>query len=86
MASKVGGSKDKRRSCAGRGELEALQYHILREEYVLGMSTRHIMVRHSVSESTFHRYRRDAIVALAGEMARQEELISLALEKASGAD
>lgn len=55
-----------------RGSPAALQYHILREEYVQGLPNRQIMTRHSVSESTFHRHRREAIAILARELAEQE--------------
>ena len=54
------------------GEPGALQYHILHEEYVLKRPTRHIMMRHSISESTFHRNRRDAVSALARHLKAQE--------------
>jgi hypothetical protein len=54
---------------------ETLHYDILYEEYVQGMATRAIMLRHSVSESTFHRYRRDATRTLAHELSRQEQLL-----------
>jgi hypothetical protein len=53
---------------------QALQYHILREEYVLGMSTKHIMARHAISESTFHRYRHEAVRVLAAELATRERV------------
>ncbi len=58
-----------------RGSPKALQYHILYEEYVRGMSTASIMVRHGISESTFHRQRREAISAIARELRKQEELL-----------
>jgi hypothetical protein len=57
------------------GDPGALQYNILREEYVLGLPNKQIMVRHSISEGTFHRNRRQAISALAQELSRQEELL-----------
>lgn len=53
----------------------ALQYYILYEEYVRGMSNASIMVRNSISESTFHRQRREAISAVARELTKQEELL-----------
>jgi hypothetical protein len=56
----------------GEGTAQALQYHILREEYVLGMSTKHIIARHAISESTFHRYRHEAVRVLAAELATRE--------------
>ncbi|MBI2863849.1 MAG: hypothetical protein HYX94_04730 [Chloroflexi bacterium] len=54
---------------------DALQYNILHEEYVRGMSTASIMVRHSISETTFHRNRRQAIAAVAREVLQHEELL-----------
>ncbi len=53
---------------------QALQYHILHDEYVLERSNVSIMTRYSISESTFHRLRREAISLLARELQRQEEL------------
>jgi hypothetical protein len=61
---------------AGFGAPPALQYHILREEYLLGMPNKHIMVRHSISEGTFHRNRRRAIEILAQEVGKNEDLLS----------
>jgi hypothetical protein len=58
------------------GAPEALQYHILYERYVLQRSTRHVMTRRSISESTFHRYRRDAVSAVARQLEAQEELVA----------
>jgi hypothetical protein len=55
------------------GAPEALQYHILREAYLLGLPNTQIMTRHSVSEGTFHRNRRQAIAILAQELAREED-------------
>lgn len=60
----------------GREAPAALQYHILREEYLLGMPNKQIMARHGISESTFHRNRRAAIAILAREMGKQEELLA----------
>ena len=59
-----------------RGAPVALQYNILREEYLLGVPNRQIMTRHSISESTFHRNRREAITILAGELSKQEDLLA----------
>ncbi len=53
-----------------------MQYHILREEYVQGLPNKHIMTRHSISEGTFHRNRREAITILARELEEQESLQS----------
>lgn len=52
---------------------DALQYHILYKQYVLGTPTRHIMTRYSIAESTYHRYRREAVSALANHLEAQEE-------------
>jgi hypothetical protein len=54
----------------------ALHYRILREEYMDGEPNKQIMLRHSISESTFHRIRRDGIAILARELREQEELLS----------
>jgi len=54
----------------------ALQYYILREEYLQGLLNKQIMVRHSISEGTFNRNRRQAIAMLAEELDRQEQLAS----------
>ena len=61
---------------AGSTEAERVRYVILYDEYVLGRPNNQIMTRYSISESTFHRYRREAIRALASELARQEEILS----------
>jgi N-terminal 7TM region of histidine kinase len=50
----------------------ALQYEILHEEYLEGLPNREILIRHSVSESTFHRNRREAIAAVARDMQERE--------------
>jgi len=57
---------------------EALQYLILHEEYRLGMETKHITVRHAISEATFHRYRRAAVRAVAGHIKSREEALRVA--------
>lgn len=54
----------------------ALQYNILREEYLLGLLNKQIMIRHSISEGTFHRNRRQAIWSLARELQEREALMS----------
>jgi len=54
----------------------ALQYHILREEYLLGMLNKHIMARHALSEGSFHRSRRQAISMLAREIETQERRLT----------
>jgi hypothetical protein len=65
---------------ASGDEPGALQYAILHSEYVLGLPNSAIMTRHSISEGTFHRRRRDGVRALAGELYARE---SRALELAS---
>ena len=55
------------------GAPAALQYYVLHEAYVLGLPTRAITTRRGISESTFHRNRREAVAILARELARQEE-------------
>lgn len=54
----------------------ALQYHILRDEYLLGMPNKQIMMRRSISEGTFHRNRREAIAVLARDLRTQEEQLA----------
>jgi hypothetical protein len=61
------------------GTAQALQYHVLREEYVLGRTITAIALNHSVSEQTVFRRRREAIEALAVDI-RQHEA-SLARER-----
>jgi hypothetical protein len=51
---------------------EAAYYTILHEAYVQGLPVKVILARNSISESTFHRYRRDATLVLARELASQE--------------
>ncbi len=57
-------------------EPAALHYLILRKEYVMGMSAKHVMVRLSLPESSFHRHRRAAVAALARELQEQEAKIA----------
>jgi hypothetical protein len=54
------------------GTTETIQYHILRDEYVLSRPTSYIMTNLSISESTFHRSRRSAILAIARDLGHQE--------------
>jgi hypothetical protein len=58
---------------------QTLYHAILHDEYVLGHSTARIMAQYAISESTFHRYRRDAIRAVAHELAIQEERLAASL-------
>ena len=51
----------------------ALQYLILREEYLEGLLNKQIMTRHAISEGTFHRNRRQAIRSIARELQAGEE-------------
>lgn len=62
---------------AGISSPAALQYNILREEYLQGMPNRQIMTRHSISEGTFHRNRRQAIALLAQELSRHEDSLQV---------
>jgi hypothetical protein len=57
---------------AGPGE-QTLYFAILREEYVLGHPVPQILIRRSISESTFHRYRRDATRAVARDLVSREQ-------------
>ncbi len=57
------------------GHPSTLQHLILRDEYVFGRPNNQIITRHSISESTFHRYRREAIRALAADLSAQEALL-----------
>ncbi len=66
----------------GIGAPGALQYHILHEEYLVGLLNKQIMARHSISEGTFHRNRRQAIVSLARELDDQEKRLSMASKRA----
>jgi hypothetical protein len=61
---------------ASPGDPEGLHYVILHDEYVLGRPNVYIMTHHSLAEATFHRYRRQAIHALASELAAQEQLLA----------
>jgi hypothetical protein len=64
----------------GIGSPGGLQYNILREEYLQGLLNKQIMARHSVSEGTFHRNRRQAIWTLAQELqGREDRLARLAV-------
>ena len=71
---------------ANLGDGESGRFMILHDEYVLGRPNSQIMIRYSISESTFHRYRREAIAALARELARQEELAARARVGTSSAN
>jgi hypothetical protein len=57
----------------GASSPQALQYHIIHEAYVQRRPTSYVITRHSISESTFHRNRREAISALARDLAAQED-------------
>jgi hypothetical protein len=61
---------------AGAGEKESLLYHILHEHYVIGRPATYTMTRHSIAEATFHRYRREAVKAIAEDMAAQERMLA----------
>jgi len=70
---------------AGAESPAALQYRILHEEYLQGLLNKQIMTRHSISEGTFNRNRRQAIRMLADELAKQEQLLSKQKVAAFGA-
>jgi hypothetical protein len=60
---------------AASSEPAALEYEILRSEYVVGLPNTAIMTRYSVSEGSFHRRRRSGVQALAAELqARESQL------------
>ena len=59
-------------SAAKPGDPVALQHLILRDEYVLEKPNKQIMIRHSLSEGTFNRNRREAILGLARELGEWE--------------
>jgi hypothetical protein len=59
---------------------QMLQYHILRDEYVFDRPNSHIMMRLNISESTFHRQRRTAILALASELRHEEQQRNMQLD------
>jgi hypothetical protein len=59
----------------GRVGGEMLRFQILSDAYVDGKSSRQIMTRYGISESTLHRYRRDGVRVLAQELGEQEELL-----------
>jgi hypothetical protein len=58
------------------GSPRALQYAVLHEEYVLGRTITAIALRHSVSEQTVFRRRREGIAALAVELRQGEERLA----------
>jgi hypothetical protein len=59
-----------------RGSAKTDPYDILYEEYIEGMPTKAVMRRHSISESTLHRYGRDATLALARELEERERVLA----------
>jgi len=63
------------RAAAASGS-QALHYSIISEAYVTGISNARIITKHAISESTFHRNRREAILGLAQELCKGEELLS----------
>ena len=60
----------------GIGSPGGLQYNIMREEYLQGLLNKQIMARHSLSEGTFHRNRRQAIWTLAQELRSREDRLA----------
>jgi hypothetical protein len=71
---------------ADRSAPAALQYLILREEYILDLPNKQIIARHGISEGTFHRQRREAIAVLARELRQQEAILAAGEEKAGVGD
>jgi hypothetical protein len=57
---------------------ESLQYHIIHDEYVKQYSTKQIVAVYSISESTLHRYRRQGIDVIAGDLLKQEQRLAQA--------
>ena len=57
---------------------ESLQYHIIHDEYVKEYSTKQIVAIYSISESTLHRYRRQGIDVMAGDLLKQEQRLARA--------
>jgi hypothetical protein len=55
---------------------DAAQHTILHDAYVQGLPVKAILARNGISESTFHRYRRDATLVLARELASQEQALA----------
>lgn len=55
---------------------QALLYSIISEAYITGISNARIITKYAISESTFHRNRREAIAGLAQELSKREELLS----------
>ncbi len=70
----------------GIGAPGALQYHILREEYLQGLLNKQIMGRHSISEGTFHRNRRQAILTISRELETQERRFATATDRLATAE
>jgi hypothetical protein len=58
------------------GTPDALQFEILSREYLLALPTRAISRRLGISESTLHRYRREATGHLARELEWQENCLA----------
>jgi hypothetical protein len=62
----------------GIGSAAGLHYNILCEEYLQGLLNKNIMIRHSISEGTFHRNRRQAISTIARELQAREARLAVA--------
>src|SRR5437870_11234924 len=67
------------------GTPEALQFEILADEYLRAVPTRTISHRLGISESTLHRYRREAIGHLAREIEWREKRLGRRKELRFGA-
>jgi hypothetical protein len=70
------GAIERLKAIGDEGSPQTLQYEVLRQAYVLGMSTKHIMVRHAISEATLHRRRQEGIRAVAAELSMRERLLT----------
>lgn len=57
-------------------DAQAAEYEILWREYVREMTTVAIMIHLSISESTFYRWRHDAVLALAQDLWQQEQRVT----------
>jgi len=63
------------------GSEQNLYRAILADEYVMGHSTARIMTRYAISESTFHRHRREAIRAVAQDLIARERALAVSGRK-----
>jgi len=64
-------------AASGSEKRQDVHYKILHEEYRLGMSPTHIMVRLEVTDATFFRWRNEAVSAVARELIAREDRLRL---------